>query len=255
MPIFTPLTTPFLASKLAQESLTAGVQGFTGGLGQMLAARQVFDKDDARQLAGMQQQQQRGEGASQAQRSDIRSQYTQARGGQARTQEARQSDQAASMAAAGMLSGRELFEQEMAAQKADLEMRQEEARAIRAANEEARQARAMQIQEAEARRRQSDIMRRQARTQMLLSTALGFALPATERLINQRRAERAKQAADTALGGMTNPTPAMSTSVGNYGGVFGRSAPAPVAAAAPSTSGSYVQVPDFVRQMATTGRQ
>jgi hypothetical protein len=210
------MVTPFLATKLGQEALSAGVSGFTGGLGQVVGATTVFDKGDRRQLAYEQEQQRRGAGATQAERSRIRSQAAQQRGGQMATQSMQASDNAAMLANAGMLSGRDIFQQEYAAQEAERVAREAEGQALREADEMARARRQQRIMEMEARERQRKAMMRTGLTQMGLSTALGIGLPFLEKGINTRRARLAGQAETTALRGAANPTPAMSTPRGNY---------------------------------------
>ena len=242
------MVTPFLASKLSQEALSAGVSGVTGGMGQLISGATMFDKGDQRRLAYLNEQQRRGAGATQAQDSRIRSQYAQARGGQMATQAMRDSDTAAMLASNNMLSGRDLFQQEIAAQEAEEMSRREERQALRQADREARMARRqeqMALRQAQRERRRQMIM---GGTQMALSTALGIGLPFLEKGINTRRARLAKQATDRAATSMSNPTPAMSTSVGNYGGVFGRATPDSLTAARGT---GFDNVPDQVRPPAS----
>ena len=56
--------------------------------------------------------------------------------------------------------------------------------------------------------------------QMALSTALGFAIPGVERLINTGRAAKVGQAAKDTARRMSGRTPAMSTPAGDYSGVM-----------------------------------
>lgn len=184
-----------LGTAAIAAAVGAGVSGLTQGLGQAAQGSAMFNREDRERLERLQELRRSGQlGLTDVERGRIESDQAARRGGLLRTLQSQQTQGMQQLANRQALSGRELFLAQMAGQRAEADLRGQEARQLAEQDMAVRQMQLQEMQQLTEQRRARKAAIRGGLTQALTAGIAGAAVPVIDDKITVARAREAEQA-------------------------------------------------------------